>query len=662
MNYSPRLIPLLHFQVLSLVLFHGVVVAADPPSSTSETVVENSQISYARILVDPETTRAIEGISEVQRKRYFNVCDGGVGFEKRIEDDAMYDYLVHDLQISFGRNLGPIKPVARSLKEDPQRTGYADLTPLEKKKVVEPSERMREDFGSNLNIAAHGAHNAFPEYMGKYETEESSKDLKHSQYLPQNIEAAAMLSASVLQYAYSDFDRPRFYEPVNEPHWAFMKQRHIADWHVKTQQLVHEKTPEVQVGGPCMSVCYFYRNDYKSFEGLKNFIHNTNGNLDFYSFHTYDYLRWREGELKGRIQSGLPLEGTLDLVQNYAANAFGKKVNIVISEQGGYIGSEPKGEYDGELVAAEILNEHYPEADPESWEFELQKRSIVNFGMLSSVMANTLTFIDHPHSVQKAVPFLLVNSWNWGPKYYAQLYVPFEYEDHNRWVETDLTKFFKFFRGIKGRRVKALCNDPDLQCRSFVDDNKLFTVVNNQSYQSHKIDLDGVGVRTVDVRRLGRNLDFTTSYVEQKIEMPQYLTVAGREAVMIVAEYDKPILQKQIVNEVVCYGDKIIQPLKDATFKVKTPVGPSVDYAQLRIGLTRSPDADQNALILLNGKRLNVQLEDSAERFVDREYASTKLVYLRGTDLKDENTVSVSFADGDNGAVGSVVIRVALKQ
>lgn len=614
------------------------------------------------IVVEPETTRAIQGITDVERERYFNVCDPGTGFENQVKDDAMYDYLVKELGISFGRRLGVVKHPAQTLSEDPNRPGYPDISRLRNKKAVEPSERMRKDFGANLNVAAHGHHNAFPEYMGRFETSESVQDPKHSQYLPKNLDAAAYLSAAVLRFGFNDFDRPQYYEPVNEPHWSFPKTQHLADWHLKTMEFVHRATPGVKVGGPCLPVCYFYRNEYNAFDGLTEFIERTDAKMDFYSFHTYDYLRWREGDFKGRIQSGLALEGTLDLVQNYTVNTFGKEVDVVVSEQGGYIGSDPKGEYDGELVAGEIMAEHYPDADPASWDYEMKKRSIVNFGHVSSIVANTLAFIEHPHCVQKTVPFLLPNTWAWGPKYYAQLYVAHDYEDKTRWVETDLMMYFKYFRGLGGRRVKALCKDPDLQVRAFVDKNKLFLAINNQSFESETVDLSGISTENVEVRRLGRNTDFTAFYSEDTIPTPETLTLAGRESVMIVAEADEPIQQKRVVNELVCYGDKVVQPMQDAVFSVRIPQDEPIDYAQLRIGVTRSPDALKTPVVRFNGIVLDVPMEDCAERFVDREYAMTKLLPLDPTLIKAANTVSVSFADGSDGAVGSVVIRAAVKE
>jgi hypothetical protein len=55
--------------------------------------------------------------------------------------------------------------------------------------------------------------------------------------------------------------------------------------------------------------------------------------------------------------------------------------------------------------------------------------------------ANTMAFIDHPHTVVKAVPFLLPNTWGWDPKYYASLYVPYNYTDKSKWVETHMMDF-----------------------------------------------------------------------------------------------------------------------------------------------------------------------------------------------------------------------------
>lgn len=632
-------------------------------SASVQAVAENPVVvqravdwTKSYIVVEPETTRAIQCVSELERRRYFNICDKGTGFDQRMEaGEGVYEEL-RGLGVSFGRNLGLVKGWKNKLKEDPNRPGFADLSELKKYKPAEPGERFRMDFGPNLNVAAHGNHNAYPEFMGRH-FKGSSDYHGTPEYIPENIEAAALLAAAVLKFGYSDFDRPAFYEPLNEPHWEFFNDPHLADWHLKTMETVHRATPEVKVGGLCMSVAYLYRNDYKSWEGLRQFIDMTDGKMDFYSFHAYDFIRWENETLGGRVQSGLPLEGVLDLVQNYTVNTFGKEVDVVVSEQGGYIHGEPRGMYDGEAVAAEIARNYFP---GDTFEHEMKKRSIVNFVMLSAVIANTMTFMDHPHCVQKAVPFLIPTTWNWDKKYYAQLYVPYNYEDTSRWVPTDLLHFFRLFRGVEGRRVKALCSDPDLQTRAFVDGGKLYLLVNNQSARSESVELYGIGASTVVVRRLGRNEDFTTYFKTETIDTPETLVLAGRETVLLMADYGEPVAEQARVNEIVCYGDKVTVPMKDAEFRIKVPVKKQIDYAVLRVGLTRKSGMGHDVVITLNGEALDVPLEDCADRLDAGEYGTTKLVYLNPADLMAENTVTVSFADGDEGAVGTAVIRAAV--
>jgi hypothetical protein len=90
----------------------------------SGTVKREVEGSKPYIVVEAETTRAIGGVSEVDRKRYFCVSDQGSGFDKRMKPEV-YDYLVHELDIHFGRSLGPVKYVASTLPEDPSRPGRA---------------------------------------------------------------------------------------------------------------------------------------------------------------------------------------------------------------------------------------------------------------------------------------------------------------------------------------------------------------------------------------------------------------------------------------------------------------------------------------------------------------------------------------------------------
>ncbi|MEO0795503.1 MAG: beta-agarase [Verrucomicrobiota bacterium] len=622
-----------------------------------KTTTRAVDLSKPHIVIEPEVTRAVGGVSEVDRERYFSVCDPGTGFDKRMSGEGVYDELVNELGVTFGRQLGPVKWTASQLPEDPERPGYADVSSLKDRKLPKPGEAFYEAYKPNLDVAAHGNHNAYPEYMGKYELEGANYH-GDPEWIPENIDAAAELAAAVFQYNYTDFDRPKYFEPLNEPHWMYFSDEHMAAWHLAVKEKIQQTMPEVEVGGMCQSVSYFFRDNYQNFNGMKNFYDNTEGKMDFYSFHSYDYFKWEDDDFRGRVQSGSPLEGSLDLLQNYIVLEGGDEVDVVISEHGGYVNVQPKGMYDGEALAAEIAAKHFPE---ETWENELKKRSIIGFAHVSSIIANTLTFIDHPHTVVKSVPFLLPNTWNWDEKYYAGLYVPENYTDKTKWVPTTMLDFYKLFRDVDGRRVKVTSNEPDLQTRAFVDGSKLFLVVNNQSWRPESVDLYGIEADTVKVRRFGRNKDYTAYYTEDEISTPETLKVAGRESMVVIAEYDEPILETAAVNEVVCYADKTRQPLKDATFNITVPVDEEIDYAVLRVAMTRPSGMSHEPTIIFNGKVLEVPLEDAADRFDKGEYGTTKFIQLDPADLLAENTVTVGFSDSGEGAVGAAVIRAGVK-
>lgn len=628
-------------------------------------------VHAATVAVDPQTTRAIAGHADFERGRYLTLCDQGTAFDRRMQDGPeVYQTLIREYGARFGRRLGLVKWPARNAQEDPARPGFVDYVSIENELRPQPSsDRMQSDLGPNLGVALHGKHNAYPAFMGKVEAGEADG---HGtvQYLPENLTASAELAATVLERGYTDFDRPAFFEPVNEPHWRFMLDDHLARWHLAMKDAVQARTPDVKVGGPCLSVSYFYRQGYQSFTSIQNFMEQTGGTLDFYSFHVYDYLRWQEedatdggevrGDYGGAIQTGLPLEGVLDLVQNHAVNTLGREVDLVISEHGGYNGFPAGGDYDGEPQAERLVAQHHPDAT--GFDRELKKRSIVNSLMIGSVVANTLTFMDHPHVVQKAVPFILPTTWNWGPKYYAQLYVAHGYTDETRWVPTHLVDFYRFFRGVDGRRVKALCDDPDVQARAVVDGTTLYLALNNQSYRPEAVMLSGVDAERVVLRRMGRNTDFTGYYREDDVATPAEIVLAGREAVMLVAELPGDAsAEARRVDERVCYADRITQPVETATFTVLAPTDTTIDYAQLRIGLERPVDAAKTPTVTLNGQTLEVPLEDCADRMTnEKQYATTKLIPVDPALLKAQNTVTVRFKDGDAGHVGTVVLRAAV--
>lgn len=630
---------------------------------TAALTLSRADTEPARITVEPSCTREIQGISLLDRTVYFAIADTGINLDGKVPDHATYDHLVHHLNARFGRSLGPVMETTTwgdLAVEDGERPGRVDLADLRKKlgdRLVEPSGQMRADFGRNLNVAAHGHPDAWPDYMGKVTTEDSLKGA-HPKSLPADLDAATELAVEVFRSGYNDFDRPAFYEPINEPHWSFTGLPHLADWHLAADAAFDADVPGTQVGGPCMSVSYMFRQNYRTWNGFREFIDNTDASLDFYSFHSYDYLQWRDGDFYGRIQSGLPLEGMLDLVPNYTHNRYGREVPLVISEHGGYVTGN-SGLSAGEITDL-IAAEHFP---GEGFEWEMKKRSIVNFNHVSSIVANTLSFMDHPHTVLKSVPFILLQSFAWDPEYYATLFTPYGFEDTTRWVPTHNTDFYELFRDLRGRRVMTSCSDPDLQVRAFVDGTRLYVVVNNLWNDAQPIDLDLPAPAEFRVRRLGRNDDFTPYLVEDRVDSVAGLAIKGRETLLITAEYEDTIREERRINEIPHYGDRIIAEATDGDavhFTVGASEHAELEYADLRIGFRRPPATDHRIHVLFNGEPVELPVEDCAIRLEgEDDYASFRTARLAPDRIRSENTVTLSFPDGKGGTVGSVVLRTA---
>ncbi|MGB1930521.1 MAG: beta-agarase [Mariniblastus sp.] len=611
-----------------------------------------------KISIDPFSIRNIQGISELNREAYFGICDPGTEFKKRCLKPSRYQWLIENNGITFGRTLQIVNGLdeyQKAIREDSSRPGFVDREFLLKKIKSKPSSAdFQHDMNNRLDIAAHGFRNAFPEFMGIYQTDAARKD-KYSQRLPKNIEAAAELSALAIKHRFTDFDRPKYYEPINEPHWSYLQSKHLANWHLATMEKVHREVPGVLVGGPCLAVPIWEKN-------LKPFIDNTQCKLDFYSFHIYDFLREKEGNFGGVIQSGLPLESLLDQIQNHTINSYGKEVDVVISEHGGYGGNE--------LVQKLAVDANFQET---GFEWEMKKRSIDDFNMVSSAIANTLVFMDHPHTVLKAVPFILLESMNWDPKYYATLYTARNFTDKTDWLPSKKILFYRLFRDLRGNRITASCPDPDIQTRAFVDGKNVFVVLNNLSDANKYVSIKLPRPTEMQVRRFGRNPDFTPYLAEAKrpvggnssinndnINGSYDFRFKGRETVLIKTTYPKAIEPRQQIQEIPCYGNRIDLTLdkgRKRAFTVEIPTNGNLEYATLRIGVNRQPDLNKNISVQVNGKQYTVPMESCADRLTDKSYKSCKIIPLSIKDLKARNVIYVSFPDQNPGIVSNLVIR-----
>ncbi len=617
--------------------------------------------SQITIEINPGHTRAISGHSELNRLKYFNISDRANNFENNASDKGGATYFLDERKISFGRDLGMVfteKNWGNSLKQDFTRPGFADINYMIN--AFNPNEQgasfnFQQRFTPNLDIVNHDRRNGFPDWMAKYTTLQAEDD-----WIPQNIEASTEILSTLLKYKYTDFHRPAYYELVNEPHWSFWGDQHFANWHTDLAQKVRDEGINTLIGGPCLSVGYFYRNSYQDLSAITNFIDNTNFELDFYSYHIYDYYDWNESqnEFTGTISTGLPSLGVIDALANYTRINHGKPAKLVISEHGGYI-----SQADEAAIVEDLGSQYFP---GNGFEYELEKRSIINFIMVNSTITNTFTFMENPHIFLKTVPFILFETSGWNPAYYSSLMVPWNFTSTWNWAETKLIHYYQFFQNAQGRRVRMHCPDPDLQYSAFVSGDELNVLVNNMANKAEILNFDlpaQYNIDQIELTKLSRQNDFRPIMEEEVLSDLDGITIAGRGAIALKIKLTENVQEELYLNEISFFSNEVgVEFEGQKTFNIPMDDLGTVEYAYMRIGIHRPANANKTINVSLNGTTLTVPLEDSANRFTSNSgYASTKIIPFNPNLLDDQNQVVVSFLDGQEGGVGSVVIQAAIQ-
>jgi len=144
--------------------------------------------------------------------------------------------------------------------------------------------------------------------------------------------------------------------------------------------------------------------------------------------------------------------------------------------------------------------------------------------------------------------------------------------------------------------------------------------------------------------------------------LPKILKLKPLEAISIHLKYEDAITEKRRVDEKVYYGDKVTVPLKENEFFINVPDYQKIDYAQVRVGLTRDLGMSYEPKVKINGKEIDIPMEDCWERLEEKEYATTKIFLVNPKYISKKNRILVSFNDNNKGAIGSVVLRAGIKE
>ncbi len=599
--------------------------------------IEAEEDANARVTVFPNTLRIVNDASLLERNRYFNICSSGTDvYDQNVLGEA--DYLINRVNISFGRRLGHMHYQRDQFKEDSERPGYADVDSIYEvlsEHLVDDDPRLVESFGDNMDVILHGRSLELPDFI-----EQKDDDT------PINLEAAAEYLVEGLKARYTDFTRPRYYELINEPKFPVYTHPEFHKLHAEVAKRVREKELDVLVGGPCLAIAYFYRDNYTQGywrSGILEFLSNAGRDIDFLSFHVYDFYHGlREGRTTDII-TGLPLEQVFDVIAAYSTRELGRVLPVGISEQGAtgndFWVEEGRGD---PRHGAEV------------------SRSLLLWRHMNSSNGQVMTYMDQP--VIKAVPFTLYTT-DWNPLYVRVLYERDDFDTSKPFVSTDAIMFYQLWQDVKGHRLRAHSSDPDIQARAFIHNDKMYLALNNLAPVEKAVDLE---LNSEDVPQMVTISRFFLAgekpQLERDLQLPNYreLTLSSDETVILTFKYHDILELERAVDEKTYYGEAITVPIRarqQHQFQVDVPASETVEYAYLRIGITRPHGLAWTPTVTLNGEELKVPAAESDKvQLNSPEYATTKIIPVPLKLLEDENKVRVRYND-QGGVIASVAIR-----
>jgi agarase len=571
----------------------------------------------AVLQVDPSRTLSIEGVSELPTDRFFRLYINPGSDLSGMEDDfaAKGFYpgrqmlkLAHELETRHGAYTEPL------LQEDPDRTGYADLSIFKQRTfdqfwMTDPELKFAQCF------------NIWPSFM-----DAQIPGQKNTLGTPaiDAFDAAAELAAAYVADEIEDSGRTATYwEVKNESdiqhEWTYHLLPQfdgwglLGDFHNRVAQALKKVDPTIQVGGPASAWprMEMGRPSFAVWENHKQFMDLTRADLDFYSHHFYDrgvrssYAARTEGYddwLQGR------LDCVLDLLCAEMRNS-GNVKPLLITEYGTLLGGTREIDY---------------------W---------LRVSNYSSFM---LQFMERPADFLLTVPFLL-GYMHWEPD------SGFALVKRNALGDYELSKnayFMDLWEGVSGEYLSIDPIHPRVHSLAWKKEQQIFIAVNNQSGRSLKLRPELILPRNNRIQSIRYRLP---TYQNGRFQLRRdhlaigaSLSIGNAETAVIIIETAAPTATSAQILETAFYGQQTILSLGERpTVTIETPAQniSRLQSVTLRLGLEDKDGPSGTLRGQFNGHPFKVDLDayQSLKNFF--EYVD---VTIPVNQLQDVNKITLS--------------------
>lgn len=540
-----------------------------------------AQAEPVSVAVDPSTVRNIGGVSAFDRDQYITIHES-IGVKK--SNDPFRD-LLEELEVSYGRDGGTISSAAKRTPADPHHPDMPDVDALEK------ACRAQRD---KARLSTAEAHNEQQTVLCTHpERMHATPNNNYAPWGPRTYEGVAEFTAQFLRHRWSDEERPRYLEVLNEP---FVHAREIgttveamSEQHNVVAKRVRELNPDVLVGGYTAAWVEVESRNFAHWSSWqKTFMDIAGQNMDFFSYHIYDGVNVMGSE---RNRTGSNSEAIMDLIDSYSFIKFGIAKPLLISEYG----KIPKGGMESSAYSSERSAQ-----------------------MLRTLNGQLMTFMDHPDRLLKTIPFIMEKGlWTYGLKNevepgHANPFLLLRRTETGDFVETDLTKFYQFWKGVQGEWRKSSSSNPDVRVHLLAADRQMTLAMTNLDIAPQEVQLTGMEKcwsKSVVLRSLRTDGETPVLTEEALGEMPESILLAPGQSVLLFAEsMNRTKISNQIV-ETRCYASEYMKDIvadQSVHFEYQqVPIGSG--NAVLRISAGR--ELGRQALpssVCFNGQELSI--------------------------------------------------------
>ncbi len=577
----------------------------------------------------------------------------GPNFTSDLRDDFLNGYDVY-----LGRNTGSITwYINNVITEDANRDGFADSVSL-----ANYASQSKSSYISNASWHSYEARNdqiicaqLHPFYPDGQTTAQgwafSQTNSESEPFGTATGEAyGRWLARAYGSGGTNGQPKPLYAEVINEPLWHLVdygshQPEEVFRFHNAVATQIRRFNHDVQIGGYCTAFPDFELNDFGRWnDRWKLFMDMSGTYMDFWTIHLYDFPSINGGQQMYR--KGSNMEATLDMMEQYSYLSFGVVKPIMVSEFGAQ------------------MHDYFGAWSP--------YRDWLHLKSVNSMM---MQFMERANIINRAINFLTVKSI-WGTTGVNDTYnhrlmrrmdEPVSYT--GTWVYSDMVKTYQLWSEVKGLRVDARSQNPDIMTDAYVDGNTVYVILNNLDFVSHDlyVNLNGAGssLSAVKIRQLYLNgtTDSDAPVLTETIQAqaPDMLTIAPEGTYIVAYTYASTILENDTSDEKKYYAEQMLRPIVANTpmeFTFAGVVTGDQGEATLRLGVGRNHNRSLHPVVTLNGVAIDVPSNFRGDPQTDRSsFFGVLEIPFSYALLQSTNSVQVTFPD-DGGHVSSVSMRV----